>query len=57
MLVLTRSNENPSILIGDDIVVHVRVTSSGQVKVGIEAPEDVEILREELAVKSTMDAQ
>ena len=37
-----------SIRIGDDIVIHVLSVSAGRVKLGIEAPTDVGIVREEL---------
>ena len=47
MLILTRS-QNESIIIGDDIKVTVLGTKGQDVKIGIEAPEDVEIWREEL---------
>ena len=47
MLILTRK-QNESVIIGDDIKVTVLSDKHGQVKLGIEAPEDVEIWREEL---------
>ena len=46
MLILTRSQNEP-IIIGDDIKITVISDRHGQVKLGIEAPEDVEIWREE----------
>jgi carbon storage regulator len=45
MLILTRS-QNESIIINDDIKITVISDRHGQVKRGIEAPEDVEIWRE-----------
>jgi carbon storage regulator len=45
MLILTRS-QNESIIINDDIKITVISDRHGQVKLGIDAPEDVEILRE-----------
>ncbi|WP_024325758.1 carbon storage regulator [Thioalkalivibrio sp. AKL19] len=49
MLVLTRE-ANESVWIGQDVrVVVLGVESAGQVKLGIEAPSDVQILRDELA--------
>jgi len=48
MLVLTR-NPQQSILIGDNIRVTVTYVDGGQVKIGIEAPQDIVILREEIA--------
>jgi carbon storage regulator len=47
MLILTRK-QNESIIIGDDIRITVLSDGRGQVKLGIEAPEDVEIWREEI---------
>jgi len=48
MLVLTRKSDE-SIRIGDDVVIKVIRTGKGTVKLGIEAPGDVRILRGELA--------
>ena len=42
MLVLTR-NQNESIIIDDDIKIIVLNNPQGQVRLGIEAPDDVEI--------------
>lgn len=47
MLVLTRKAEQ-KIRIGKDIVITVLKVSGDQVSIGIEAPKEVEILREEL---------
>lgn len=48
MLVLARY-ENERIRIGNDIWIQVvKVRENGQVRIGIEAPADVQILREEL---------
>lgn len=47
MLVLTR-RPGQRILIDDRIVVSVISTKNGQVRLGIEAPANVHILREEL---------
>ena len=47
MLVLTRKT-NERILIGDDIVLTVVRIDDYSVRLGIDAPNDVEILREEL---------
>lgn len=47
MLVLSRKL-NERIHIGDDIVVTVVRTGRGQIRLGIEAPSDIKILREEL---------
>ena len=50
MLILTK-NQNESIIINDDIKITVISDRHGQVKLGIEAPDDVEILREEIYTK------
>ena len=50
MLELTR-NPNESIIIGDDIKITVLSDAHGQVKLGIEAPDDVEIWRDEIYLK------
>jgi carbon storage regulator len=47
MLILSR-NQNESIIIDGDIKVTVLSDKHGQVKLGIEAPDDVEIWREEI---------
>ena len=47
MLVLTRK-QNEEIQIGHDIVIKVISTGRGKVKLGIEAPADVKVLRGEL---------
>lgn len=50
MLILTRK-QNESIIIDDDIKITVLSDKHGQVKLGIEAPADVEIWREEIFEK------
>lgn len=50
MLILTRKI-GESIAIGDDIQIHVVDIRGGQVKLGIMAPKDVEIYREEIYLK------
>lgn len=52
MLILTRQL-GEAILIGDNITVEVVFVDGGQVKLGIEAPRDVPILREELMHRAT----
>ncbi len=47
MLILTR-NQNESIIIDDNIKITIFGTKCNDVKIGIEAPEDVEIWREEI---------
>ena len=46
-LVLSR-NESQAIFIGDDITVRITAVRGKQVKLSIEAPDDIVILREEL---------
>ncbi len=55
MLCITR-RENERILIGDHIIVTVVETKGKQVKLGIQAPADVRILREELTREGGTDA-
>lgn len=50
MLVLKR-NENESILIGDGIEVVILECGNGIVKLGIEAPKDIKIIRKELVIE------
>jgi carbon storage regulator len=50
MLILTRS-QNESIVIDDDIRITVLSDNHGKVRLGIEAPEDVRIWREEIYTK------
>jgi carbon storage regulator len=52
MLVLSRKCSE-RIHIGDDIVLTVIRTGKGRVRLGIEAPKDVRILRDELYNRST----
>lgn len=47
MLVLSRKLDE-SIVIGDDIVIKVVSIDNGVVKLGIEAPKDISIIRDEL---------
>ncbi len=47
MLVLTRKN-GETIKIGDDIEITILSSKNDQVKIGIKAPKNVEILRNEL---------
>lgn len=50
MLVLTRK-DGESITIGNNIKVFILYKQGGQTKVGIEAPDNVQILRTELLEK------
>lgn len=47
MLILTRKL-NESVVIGDDIKITVLEIGDGTVRIGFEAPRDVEIFREEV---------
>jgi carbon storage regulator len=47
MLVLTRKS-NQSIVIGDDIVITVLEVRGDQIRIGITAPRDVQVHREEV---------
>jgi carbon storage regulator len=55
MLLLTRK-ESESIVIGDDITVTVIRTVGGQVRIGIQAPRDVPVHREEVAERIRAEA-
>jgi carbon storage regulator len=50
MLVLSRK-ENERLMIGENIVVTIVRVSGGKVRLGIEAPADVSIRREELVCR------
>ena len=50
MLVLSRK-ANERLMIGDNIIVTIVRVSGGQVRLGIEAPADVAIRREELTCR------
>ena len=47
MLVLTR-RINERIIIGDDIIVTVLEVDGDQVRIGIDAPRDIKVFREEV---------
>ncbi len=51
MLILGRT-ENQKIMIGDNITIAVVSISGDRVRIGIDAPQDVMILREELINKA-----
>lgn len=51
MLILTRKRSE-TIQIGDNVTIKVIRTGRGSVKLGITAPDDVRVLRGELAVES-----
>jgi carbon storage regulator len=50
MLILTR-NVGQKIVIGDDIVIYLLEIQGRQARIGIQAPEDVSIHREEIWLK------
>lgn len=50
MLILSRQ-PGEKIMIGDDVEIIILDISGGQIKVGVTAPKDVVILREEVAVR------
>ena len=50
MLILSLK-ENEKVLIGDNVTIMVVETRGKQIRLGIEAPDDVLILREKLAKK------
>ena len=52
MLIITRNTKDNSIKVGNDIEIKVLRTESGQVRLGIEAPRDVSIIRSELVKRS-----
>ncbi len=56
MLILTRK-PGESIQIGDDIKITVLDDKHNQVKIGIEAPDDIEIWREEIYAKIQAEAE
>ena len=55
MLVLTRKRDE-FIKIGSDIVIRVMKTGKGTVKLGIEAPASVRVLRGEVVPSTTTEA-
>jgi carbon storage regulator len=50
MLVLSRRN-GEQILVGDNVVIKVLAVRNGRVRVGIEAPREVQVRRGELLTK------
>ena len=56
MLVLTR-RAGESVRIGDDIEITVMAVNGGQVRIGIKAPRDVVVDREEIAQRKQRERQ
>lgn len=54
MLILTR-RPGESICIGDDITVTITEINGGQVRVGVEAPRDVSVDRNEVRERKTKE--
>jgi carbon storage regulator len=55
MLVLSRTR-GTAITLGDDIEIEIVAISGNQVKIGIRAPQEVEILRSELKQRPTHES-
>lgn len=56
MLILSR-NETQSIIIGDDIKITVLGINGKQVRIGIEAPDDIPVNREEIYIRKQKKAE
>jgi carbon storage regulator len=56
MLVLSRKL-GEKIVIGDNIVVTVVKIDRNQIRIGIEAPQDISVYREEIAPRATAERQ
>ena len=54
MLVLTRKS-NQSIMIGNDIEVSVLSIMGGKIRIGIQAPRQIPVLRKEIYLKVQQD--
>ena len=50
MLILTR-HVDQSIIIGDDIIIKILGNSGGQIKIGIQAPREISVHRDEIYKK------
>jgi carbon storage regulator len=50
MLILTRM-EGEKIVIGDDITIMVKGVNGQQVKIGVDAPREIRVMREELLAR------
>lgn len=56
MLVLSRK-ESEKIMIGKDIVIQVVALSPGKARIGIEAPKNIEVHREEIYEKIQLERE
>lgn len=56
MLILTRRT-GETLMVGDDVTVTVLGIHRGQVKIGVEAPKDVSIDREEVRARKERNNQ
>ena len=56
MLILSR-NEGQTIFVGDDIKITVLGINGKQVRIGIEAPDEVAVDREEIYIKKLKKAK
>ncbi len=56
MLILSR-HKGQRIIIDHDIVITVLETGSGQTRIGIDAPDEVKIYREELLQRAEYDRE
>ncbi len=56
MLILTR-RINESLKIGSDVTVTVMSIKGSQVRIGIDAPKNVTVLREEIADRNKQEAR
>lgn len=56
MLILSR-NESQSIIIGDDIKVTVLGINGKQVRIGVDAPDEVAVDREEIYIRKLKQAE
>lgn len=56
MLILTR-RPHEAVMIGDDVKIQVLGYKGGQVRLGIEAPSEIEVDREEVRLRKKREAE